>query len=118
MIFKPHSVTVTPMTETIDATNKTVSVPTGGATTAVSGQLTPHKDPTAAIDERTGILLMNPHVFLCELANSTNFAYGYRVSFGTRRFAVKAKAQRHEAGSTVAAADHARILLEELEFAS
>ena len=115
LLFKPHTVVVTPQVQTPDGSTKVVPVPTDGSTATFTCQITPMR--ASAAFEATGLDLRNPHLILADPENYTYLKVGNLVTWtapvrGARRFKVSAPAEVFE---TSLAGDHAGAVLEELE---
>ena len=111
MLSKPHTVQVQPAAqEKIRGVMQAVEF---GAAVSVDGQLTPGQ-AGQHFDEKTGVSLKSPHLFLCEADDGASFAYGYRVLDGRgRKFAVGANPKIWDASPLNS---HATILLDFLEY--
>lgn len=108
--LKPQTVYVQVASENVNPTTKVVRVPDFGDAVAVRCQVTPNAK--GAIFTRYGLDLNNPHTLLCDVADGELLPLGSRVSYDSRTFAVAAPIERMFLGG--AAADHAKVLLEEL----
>lgn len=108
--LKPQTVYAQVASDNVDASTKVVKVPDFGDAVAVRCQVTPNAK--GAIYTRYGLDLNNPHTLFCDAEDGAYFPLGSRVSYDGRTFAVAAPAERMYLGG--AAADHAKVLLEEL----
>lgn len=108
--LRPQTVYVQVASENVNPTTKVVKVPDFGDAVAVRCQVTP--DAKGTIYTRYGLDLTNPHTLLCDIGDGDFFPLGSRVSYDGRTFAVAAPIERMYLGG--AAADHSKVLLEEL----
>lgn len=81
LLFKNHTATIYPVSETADAVTKVVPVPEEGTGVEIACQIRPLRN-RVVIDADTGIELMNPHGMRFELDDADAVKYGYRVVGG------------------------------------
>ena len=115
--FKPHTVAVYAIVETVDSKGNVTAPPTYPKGVTVTGQLSPNKGANAKFDQKTGIQLTNPHVFYCDHTDYPSFQYGYRVTYGNRTFTVTESPNLWDAGGAASSARNGQVQLEELELA-
>lgn len=108
--LKPQTVYVQVASENVDGSTKVVKVPDFGDSVAVRCQVTPNAK--GAIFTRYGLDLNEPHTLFCDVGDAAYFALGSRVSYDGRVFAVAAPLEKMYLGG--AAADHVKVLLEQL----
>jgi hypothetical protein len=78
LLFKNHTATIYPVSETADPVTKVVPVPEEGTGVEIACQIRPLRN-RVVIDAETGIELMNPHGMRFEPEDVDSVQYGYRV---------------------------------------
>ena len=109
--FKPHTVTVQGATVSVTA-NNVIKAPAFAAGVSVECMVEPRDKGTTYT--RYGVDLDNPWELYCEVADATLFAVGNRVSYDGKILVVSAPPKVYSMGLE---ADHAKILLDELQHA-
>lgn len=111
LLLKPHTLAVYAVSQTKDA-NDVVQVPTYAVSPVnITGQLTP--ESASAVYERTLVTLVNPHMFMFDLADIGSIKKGDKCVKGTRTFEVMTRPTQWDAESSTSCAV---AYLEEREF--
>lgn len=106
-----HTIIVKVASEAVDPVSLAVFPPSYANGVTVSGQLEPKT--TGAVYQSHGVVLKNPAIFRCDLADADKFGAGAHVVLGTRIFAVQQQPRRFDAGDPD---DYADVLLDELNY--
>lgn len=107
--YRPHTVTIETISETVDAGANLgrVDVETFGAASSVTGLLRPA--PADLLVSETALRLLKPHVWYGSAEDVASFTVGSRLTYGSRVFRVVEPPELRDAGL----AEHFRVLLEE-----
>lgn len=109
LTYKPHTVSVRLLTKGMSGGVATSG--TYGTAASVRGQLCPASD-FRGVYEQFGVDVVDPMVFLCDLADASNFAIEAKVTYGGLDYEVMADPMRWDA---IGAISCAAILMERLK---